>query len=219
MTFAKIVQRHAFLLLFVLIGCPQFATAQNDGGNLSPIAQISKITVKDAGRLGGDVQMVTQVFKPAGIGPFPVLLFSHGRAADAFSRSSMKFPIPLGHARYWLQKGFAVVAPIRFGYGIPGAPIERALAVTTTILEIALQSKTPPLQQIQRNLYWLPHWTGCAFNLGQKRMKFCWRDNQSVDLRQLPFVQRTHLALLAASIFPVEQAAIPVRWEKCVAPS
>jgi dienelactone hydrolase len=35
-------------------------------------------------------------------------------------RAKMSAPIARGHVRYWLQKGFAVVAPIRPGYGATG---------------------------------------------------------------------------------------------------
>jgi dienelactone hydrolase len=64
--------------------------------------------------------MVTQVFVPPGKGPFPVVVFSHGRSGTDSRRAELERPIPLGHAGYWLGKGFAVVAPIRPGYGATG---------------------------------------------------------------------------------------------------
>ncbi|GGH32927.1 hypothetical protein GCM10007036_45170 [Alsobacter metallidurans] len=64
--------------------------------------------------------MVTQVFVPPGQGPFPVLVFSHGRSGAPAERAALDHPIPLGHAGYWVGKGFAVVAPIRPGYGATG---------------------------------------------------------------------------------------------------
>ena len=69
---------------------------------------------------GSDAAMVTHVFKPAGSGPYPVLLFSHGRAGDAATRSKLSNPLAFGHVRYWLGKGYAVVAPVRPGYGDTG---------------------------------------------------------------------------------------------------
>lgn len=65
--------------------------------------------------------MPTQLFLPPGAGPFPVVIFSHGRASKPADRAALRAPIPLGHAGYWLRKGFAVVAPIRPGYGVAGA--------------------------------------------------------------------------------------------------
>jgi dienelactone hydrolase len=64
--------------------------------------------------------MVTQVFTPPGKGPFPVVVFSHGRSGQASVRATLQNPIPLGHAAYWMKKGYAVVAPIRPGYGASG---------------------------------------------------------------------------------------------------
>lgn len=82
--------------------------------------ELVKIGVPGLGSFGGEAAMVTHVFKPTGSGPFPVLLFSHGRAGDAATRSRLSSPIALGHVRYWLAKGYAVVAPVRPGYGDTG---------------------------------------------------------------------------------------------------
>jgi dienelactone hydrolase len=64
--------------------------------------------------------MYTQVFKPPGVGPFPVLLYAHGRPAYASERALLQRPIHARHVQFWLAKGYAVVAPIRPGYGITG---------------------------------------------------------------------------------------------------
>jgi dienelactone hydrolase len=63
--------------------------------------------------------MVTQVFKPAGTGPFKILLFAHGRPGYASERARMRQPLFTRHVQYWLAKGYAVVAPLRPGYGTP----------------------------------------------------------------------------------------------------
>ena len=66
--------------------------------------------------------MAVQVFKPAGNGPFKVLLYAHGRPGTATGRKQLKRPIHARHVQYWLAKGYAVVAPIRPGYGAAHAP-------------------------------------------------------------------------------------------------
>jgi dienelactone hydrolase len=92
------------------------------GSPPDPTLRVAHVNVPGAGRFGGDADMLVQAFVPDGPGPFPVLLFAHGRSADGPTRARMKQPIPLGHVRYWQRKGFAVVAPIRPGYGDSGGP-------------------------------------------------------------------------------------------------
>jgi dienelactone hydrolase len=61
--------------------------------------------------------MVTDIFLPPGPGPFPVIVYSHGRSIE---RESTQVPDPRGFVRYFVRRGFAVVAPIRPGYGATG---------------------------------------------------------------------------------------------------
>ena len=99
-------------------------TTASISGSVEP--EIVSITVPGAGTFGGDIDMRAEVYKPAGNGPFPTLIFSHGRAADRLDRANLKYPIPKGHVRYWLAKGIAVVAPIRVGYGATGGADQEA---------------------------------------------------------------------------------------------
>ena len=83
-------------------------------------SEVAAIPVAGAGMSGRDIAMVTPVYRPAGAGPFPVVLFSHGRAGDAAARARLSHPVPAAQVRYWLARGVAVVAPIRPGYGETG---------------------------------------------------------------------------------------------------
>ena len=65
-------------------------------------------------------QVVTHVYKPSGTGPFPLVVFSHGRAPLQADRDKLQYPVLIGHANYWLRKGVAVIAPVRPGYGETG---------------------------------------------------------------------------------------------------
>ena len=76
--------------------------------------------VKGAGAFGTDARMIASVFRPDAGGPFPVVVYSHGRAGTPLERSRTKTPELRGHIRYWLRKGFAVIAPVRPGYGDTG---------------------------------------------------------------------------------------------------
>jgi predicted dienelactone hydrolase len=79
--------------------------------------EVIKIALEGAGMLGGDVAMVTHLYKPQGDGPFPVVVFSHGRGPEISDRLNLNYPVPVGHGNFWLRNGFAVVAPVRPGYG------------------------------------------------------------------------------------------------------
>jgi dienelactone hydrolase len=69
---------------------------------------------------GNRTEVVTHLYKPRGPGPFPLVIFSHGRAPLAADRAQQSTPVLAGHAQYWLDKGVAVLAPIRPGYGATG---------------------------------------------------------------------------------------------------
>jgi dienelactone hydrolase len=101
--------------LSLLLYAPMWSTY---GADLPP--EIVHIPVEGTGVPGADARMVAGVFRPAGDGPFPVLVYSHGRSGTDLERSLTTIPDLRGHVRYWLRKGFAVVAAIRPGYGETG---------------------------------------------------------------------------------------------------
>lgn len=69
---------------------------------------------------GKQLEVVTHLYKPEGEGPFPLVIFSHGRAPSRVDRAKLEYPVLVGHANYWLRKGVAVIAPVRPGYGDTG---------------------------------------------------------------------------------------------------
>lgn len=60
----------------------------------------------------GDIPITT--FHPAGSGPFPLVVISHGRSAA--KRAEMGRSRFEAAARYFVRKGFAVAVPTRLGY-------------------------------------------------------------------------------------------------------
>ncbi|GAB7541623.1 hypothetical protein CS8_012860 [Cupriavidus sp. 8B] len=115
----------ALLLAIDLLATPQIVAAEvvSPSPELADIKpEIVWIPVPGAGTFGGEIKMRTEVYKPAGTGPFPTLIFSHGRSPDRVERGKLENPILRGHVRYWLAKGIAIVAPVRIGYGETGGP-------------------------------------------------------------------------------------------------
>jgi dienelactone hydrolase len=117
----------------LLVACTPWARATpapapRGAGTAPSVVQIA-LPAHTATLPGLPARMHTQVFKPAGVGPFPVLLYAHGRPAYASERALLRRPIHARHVQYWLAKGYAVVAPIRPGYGVTGGPDQEASGV------------------------------------------------------------------------------------------
>lgn len=108
------------LLLGALVGSGHAAGAESE---------VVHMPVKGAGTFGTDARMVAGVFRPDGAGPFPVVVYSHGRSGTPLERSRTRIPELRGHIRYWLHKGFAVIAPLRPGYGETGGADREASGV------------------------------------------------------------------------------------------
>jgi dienelactone hydrolase len=119
------------LIVFsLLIAASTLAHARPD-----PVPQIEFVTVDGVGPNAAKVDMQVQVYLPgnskvhasksahtsaaAQLGAVPVLLYAHGRPAYASARAKLKRPIHARHVQFWLDKGYAVVAPMRPGYGTP----------------------------------------------------------------------------------------------------
>ena len=64
------------------------------------------------------VELETTIYKPDGAGPFPIALINHGKAyGDPRFQSRYR---PALAARYFLQRGYAVVVPMRQGFSKSG---------------------------------------------------------------------------------------------------
>ena len=65
-----------------------------------------------------NIALETTIFKPEGAGPFPVAVINHGKASgDPRFQSRYR---PFSAVRYFLQRGYAVVVPMRQGFSKSG---------------------------------------------------------------------------------------------------
>lgn len=118
--------RAMVLLLLALLPLAGLAAGANasaaaTGQSAMPEAGKYHIPVTGAGQPDSIVNMVTLVYLPAqGQPPYPVVVFSHGRAGSQAERLKLSYPVSKSQIAYWTGKGFAVVAPIRPGYGETG---------------------------------------------------------------------------------------------------
>ncbi len=94
------------------------ATPAQLAGDLNEAIAKVKVTVQP---IFGDArtgEMIVSHFKPAGDGPFPVVVMQHGRSGtDRATPGRWRY---LNIARYWTRRGFAVFVPTRLGYGDTG---------------------------------------------------------------------------------------------------
>lgn len=64
--------------------------------------------------------LVATLYRPDGNGPFPLLVLSHGSPADGAARARMGRYRVIPRIREFTQRGFAVMVPMRRGYGDTG---------------------------------------------------------------------------------------------------
>ena len=62
-----------------------------------------------------DVGMQTRVLRPAGRGPFPLAIVSHGSPASASQRPDMEVPRFPAASDWLLARGYMVALPLRRG--------------------------------------------------------------------------------------------------------
>ena len=64
------------------------------------------------------IELETTIYKPDGEGPFPVAIINHGKSAGDPHFQARYRPAPA--VRYFLQRGYAVVVPMRQGFSKSG---------------------------------------------------------------------------------------------------
>lgn len=107
-------------LAITVLGLTTTACLAQAGGSVASTSEIVMVPMKGAGSFGSSLNLSAELFKPAGPGPFPVLIYAHGRSGTQQERSALVEVVPRQFLSFWLAKGFAVVAPARPGYGKTG---------------------------------------------------------------------------------------------------
>jgi dienelactone hydrolase len=66
------------------------------------------------------VPMRTMLFRPAGPGPFPLVIINHGSVSSASRRAEWRQPTFIAASEWFLRRGYAVAVPQRPGHGETG---------------------------------------------------------------------------------------------------
>jgi dienelactone hydrolase len=96
------------------VGCAGASTGKQ-GLDAALREEVHSVPVPQAG-----ASIVVTSFRPPGTGPFPWLVLSHGSATTAEANRAIGRYRPLPPIREWVRRGYAVVAPVRRGYGASG---------------------------------------------------------------------------------------------------
>src|ERR1700751_4057746 len=118
---SRLPQFFALLLLLLSNGV---SAASDEKFNNGPTSQLRE----ELWAIPSTIPMLAYMIRPAGDGPFPLLVMNHGVSLDPKERSY--FPaIEFRDAALWFSKqGYVVVAPLRPGYGSTAIEIpERGL--------------------------------------------------------------------------------------------
>ena len=87
----------------------------------------SKLEAHETATLLADVEAQTisiRFYRPAGRGPFPLIVISHGSPRSEHERSTVRLDAFHQQALQFVRKGIAVAVPIRRGYGGRGTWVE-----------------------------------------------------------------------------------------------
>ncbi|AFT84321.1 dienelactone hydrolase family protein [Paraburkholderia phenoliruptrix] len=83
-----------------------------------PSARLNEQIIRIPVDADGQITLQTTIYKPDGAGPFPMIVFNHGKIPGDPRMQERSDPLPL--AREFVRRGYVVVAPNRQGFGQSG---------------------------------------------------------------------------------------------------
>jgi dienelactone hydrolase len=109
------------LLIVIILFWAAPASAQDDEILAELNEQIVKVPMVIDGFFGKkEISLTATLFRPPGDGPFPLIVLSHGNPPQASDRPKIKRYRIIPQIREFVKRGFAVIVPIRRGYGATG---------------------------------------------------------------------------------------------------
>jgi dienelactone hydrolase len=109
------------LLITILLLLPVSASAQDQEIFAELNEQVVKVPMVIDGFFGKtEISLVATIFRPSGDGPFPLIVLSHGNPPNASDRPKIKRYRIIPQIQEFVRRGFAVIVPIRRGYGATG---------------------------------------------------------------------------------------------------
>lgn len=106
------LRARAFAWLIALLPVAAAASGRLDAALRE---EVHHVAVASAG-----ATIVVTSFRPPGSGPFPWIVLSHGTATTREANRALGRYRPLHPVREWVARGYAVLVPVRRGYGASG---------------------------------------------------------------------------------------------------
>ena len=100
--------------------CFLLAAASCHGARAESIEQSLRETRHSVPVPAAGTSIVVTSFRPRGDGPFPWIVLSHGTATTAAANRAIGRNRNVPLFREWVQRGYAVLVPVRRGYGASG---------------------------------------------------------------------------------------------------
>src|ERR1700760_2962471 len=88
-----------------------------------PAARLNETVIRVPVDAAGTITLETTIYKPDGAGPFPMIVFNHGKMPGDPRQQSRSDPLPF--AREFVRRGYVVVAPNRQGFAQSGGTYEQ----------------------------------------------------------------------------------------------
>lgn len=105
-------------MLAALLLCAAAPCAAN-GHQYDPVLREEMVMVPLPAAAGWPALTAT-TYRPPGDGPFPLIVLSHGNPVNAQERGRMGRYRVISRVREFINRGFAVIVPMRRGYGLTG---------------------------------------------------------------------------------------------------
>lgn len=106
------------MIILCLLPWRAWAEDQPSPGLNEEVVQIPMDMQKGTGEK--TVLLFATIFRPSGKGPFPLIVLSHGSSMSPKKRQQIGRYRLLAQIEAFVQRGFAVIVPIRRGYGETG---------------------------------------------------------------------------------------------------
>ena len=110
------------LLCILLLLIPCVAAQAADEEILPELhEQVVQVPVRVESLFGDkEVNLTATIYRPDGDGPFPLIVLSHGTSPNALERAKIGRYRKIPQIREFVNRGFAVIVPIRRGFGATG---------------------------------------------------------------------------------------------------